>query len=80
MRMRYSDEKSNFSSASLAGRIAHWIFGEKDPNLLFGYVNPWHAAMEDFVDHTEIKTRPRRQRRAGRKAERPENRRPALRL
>jgi len=80
MKMGHSSAKSSAYPSTWAGRIAHYVFGDRDPRVVFGYVNPWHAAMEDFTDHTEMKTRSKRRLRVERKIDRPENRRPTLRL
>lgn len=80
MKTTHDGEPSNSFNHAVVDMISHWFFREKKPAMVFGYINPWHAAMEDFIDHAEFKARSNRKRPSKRKIERPENRRPALRL
>lgn len=67
-----------------SGSFGDWMTGLmskfKTRGNTFAYVNPWHAAMDDFLSHTELKQRKRARKRPRRKVNRPEERRPSLRL
>lgn len=71
------------SNASEQPRESFWsrcFFRVRSYGRTFAPVNPWHAAMEDFIVDMERNSRPAPQKRPRREANRPEDRRPVLRM
>jgi hypothetical protein len=56
-----------------------WFFRDHSYGRTFAPVNPWHAAMEDAIGELKHNRR-RAPKRPQRKVERPEDRRPVLRM